>query len=122
MQRKVVLALIAFLALASAVFAVETGTEKMSLKIEGMDCGKCAQKIETALKAVPGVKDAHVSLLKETADVEATKGVTVASLSDAVNKAGYAVAGQKNVAAHKSGDCGKKCPMMDKHKDDKQHG
>ncbi|HEX4495503.1 MAG TPA: heavy metal-associated domain-containing protein [Thermoanaerobaculia bacterium] len=122
MQRKVVLTLVAFLALAMAAFAVETSTEKVTLKIEGMDCGKCAEKIETALKAVPGVKDAHVSLLKETADVEVNKGVTVASLSDAVNKAGYAVAGQKAAPAHKVGDCGKKCPMMNKPPADKQPG
>lgn len=122
MQRKALLALVGFLVLAMAAFAVETTTEKMSLKIQGMDCGKCAEKIETALKAVPGVKDAHVSLLKETADVEVNKGVTVAALSDAVNKAGYAVAGQKNAPAHKAGDCGAKCPMMNKHKDGKQSG
>jgi len=116
MQRKVALTLIAFLALASAIFAAEAVTEKISLKIEGMDCGKCAAKIESALKEVSGVKEASVSLLKETADVQVTKGVTVASLTEAVNKAGYTVAGQKNIAAHKHGDCGQKCPMMDKHK------
>jgi copper chaperone CopZ len=122
MQRKVVLTLVGFLVLAMAAFAAETATEKVTLKIEGMDCGKCAEKIETALKAVPGVKDAHVSLLKETADVEVAQGVKVAALSDAVNKAGYAVAGQKNGPAHKSGDCGMKCPMMNKHKGEKQPG
>jgi copper chaperone CopZ len=119
MQRKITLALVVLLALAAAVFAAEAATEKISLKIEGMDCGKCAEKIETALKSVDGVKDARVSLLKETADVEATKNVTVASLTEAVNKVGYAVAGQKNTAEHKAGDCGKKCPMMEKHK---EHG
>jgi copper chaperone CopZ len=119
MQRKITLALVVLLALATAVFAAGSTTEKISLKIEGMDCGKCAEKIETALKSVDGVKDAHVSLLKETADVEAAQGVTVASLTEAVNKVGYAVAGQKNTAEHKAGDCGKKCPMMEKHK---EHG
>lgn len=122
MQRKIVLSLVVLLAFATAIFAAEMATEKISLKIEGMDCGKCAEKIETALKAVSGVKDAHVSLLKETADVEVNKGVTVAALTNAVNGAGYSVEGQKNATAHKKGDCGKKCPMMDKHKDDQPHG
>lgn len=123
MQRKIVLALIGLLVLAMAAFAAETATEKVSLKIVGMDCGKCATKIETALKTVPGVKAAHVSLMNETADVEMSKGVTMAALSDAVNKAGYGVAGQKNPPAHKAGDCGAKCPMMEKHKGgDKQPG
>ena len=121
MQRKMVLAFVALLALATAVFAVDT--EKVSLKIEGMDCGMCAQKIEAALKGVPGVKEAHVSLLRESADVEMNKGVPMASLTEAVNKVGYHVAGQKNAGTgHKSGDCGAKCPMDAKDKAKQQHG
>ena len=124
MQRKVVLTLVALLALATAVFAAQTGaTEKVSLKIEGMDCGMCAQKIEAALKGVPGVKEAHVSLLRESADVEMNKGVPMASLTEAVNKVGYHVAGQKNAGTgHKTGDCGAKCPMDAKDKAKQQHG
>jgi P-type Cu+ transporter len=117
MQRKVVVALIGALAIATAVLAAETATKKVSLKIEGMNCGMCAQKIETALKAVPGVKEADVSLLNETAEVEAEATVTVAALSEAVNKAGYAVAGEKDhEVAHKGKDCDDECPMKKKGK------
>jgi len=123
MQRKVIVTLVVLLALATAAIAVETGLEKVSLKIEGMDCGMCAQKIESALKGVPGVKEAHVSLLRETADVEMNKGVSMASLTEAVNKVGYHVAGQKNAGTgHKTGDCGAKCPMDAKDKAKQQHG
>jgi Cu+-exporting ATPase len=120
MQRKIAAALIGVLALATAVMAAEAATEKVSLKIEGMNCGKCATKIETELKAVPGVAAADVSLLNESAEVVVNKGVTVAALTAAVNKAGYRVAGQKDqeaAQAHKDGtDCGKKCPMHSKEK------
>ena len=113
MRRKIVLALVGALALATAVLAAET--KAISLKIEGMNCGMCAKKIEAALMAVPGVKEADVSLLNETAEVEAEPTVTVAALSEAVSKAGYSVAGDKDhEAAHKDKDCGDECPMKKK--------
>jgi copper chaperone CopZ len=118
MQRKIIVALIGAFALAMAAMAGEPATNKVSLKIEGMNCGMCAEKIETALKAVPGVKDAHVSLLKETAEVEADTTVTVAALSAAVKEAGYSVASDQKEAKAKKKDCAKKCPMMkQKHED-----
>lgn len=117
MQRKIGVALIAILALATALVAAETTLNHVSLKIEGMNCGMCAKKITAALKAVPGVKDAHVSLLKETAEVEAEEKVTVAELSAAVAKAGYTVAGDPNKAeVKKEKDCDDECPMKDKPK------
>ncbi|MGL1765673.1 cation transporter, partial [Vibrio parahaemolyticus] len=33
----------------------------LKLRIEGMDCGACALKIENALKRLPGVSDVNVN-------------------------------------------------------------
>lgn len=43
---------------------------KTELKIEGMSCGHCVKAVETALKAVDGVKSVHVSLEEGKATVE----------------------------------------------------
>ena len=34
--------------------------------IEGLDCANCAAKIETAVKALPGVKNASVSFMQQS--------------------------------------------------------
>lgn len=64
----------------------------MELKVSGMHCVDCAQKVETALKAVPGVSAAHVHYLKRraTVTVEAPT-VAVEPLREAVQAAGYDV-------------------------------
>ena len=41
-----------------------------TLKITGMSCGGCVSKIEGALKAVPGVNSAKVSLANREATVQ----------------------------------------------------
>lgn len=38
------------------------GTSALKLRIEGMDCGSCAAKIETAMRRLPGVADVAVNL------------------------------------------------------------
>ncbi|MBU4610337.1 cadmium-translocating P-type ATPase [Achromobacter sp. GG226] len=38
----------------------------LKLRIEGMDCGSCAVKIENALKRIPGVSDIQVSYAQES--------------------------------------------------------
>jgi len=44
-------------------------TESMVLKVEGMHCGGCVRSVTNAIKRVTGVKEAEVSLEKETASV-----------------------------------------------------
>jgi copper chaperone CopZ len=62
---------------------------KRTIRIEGMSCMHCKMRVENALKAVPGVKNAVVDLGKGTADVTASDNVLNESLSAAVRKAGY---------------------------------
>ncbi|HYF09931.1 MAG TPA: copper ion binding protein, partial [Acetobacteraceae bacterium] len=80
-------------ALAAAVdeagYAVPIETHR--LRIGGMTCATCAQRIEHALSRVPGVLDAHVNLAAETAEVRALAGTGEAPLARAVVEAGYQV-------------------------------
>lgn len=75
----------------SAVGAAEKASlEKLALKVEGMYCGACEVKVQSALKKIPGVKKAKVSLKEEEAIVTYKKGkVAIAQLIEAVKQVGY---------------------------------
>jgi len=60
-----------------------------TLAIEGMTCASCSNRVEKALKKLPGVISAEVNLAMETAKVQGTKGVTLPKLIAAVIAAGY---------------------------------
>jgi P-type Cu+ transporter len=63
---------------------------KVTLKLGGMSCAACANSIETALLAVPGVKDGSVNFGVEQATVTYdAQQVTVQELQNAVAEAGY---------------------------------
>jgi len=67
----------------------------LSLQVTGMTCASCVLRVEKALKAVPGVQDASVSLATEQASVRADDSVSPGTLAAAVRKAGYEVATQR---------------------------
>ncbi|KQT87462.1 heavy metal translocating P-type ATPase [Aurantimonas sp. Leaf443] len=80
--------------LASAIRAVEAAGyavpgESLDLAISGMSCASCAGRVERALGAVPGMREASVNLATQRARVLAPRGTDPASLVDAVAKAGY---------------------------------
>lgn len=62
--------------------------EKVSLKIEGMSCASCVNKVESSLLKVPGVIRAQVNLATESALVEFSHA-PLQDLQNAVSKAGY---------------------------------
>ena len=62
------------------------------LQVTGMSCASCVMRVERALEAVAGVKEASVNLATEEASVSADASVTADSLAAAVRKAGYDVA------------------------------
>ncbi len=68
-----------------------TLTHPIQLQITGMTCASCVMRVEKTLKAVAGVRDAHVNLATEQASVDAP-GIGTAALTQAVRKAGYDVA------------------------------
>jgi Au+-exporting ATPase len=65
----------------------DVADEKIELAIEGMTCASCVSRVEKALKAVTGVKDANVNLATERATV--TGHVNVDVLIKAIDQAGY---------------------------------
>ncbi|WP_159587642.1 heavy metal translocating P-type ATPase [Chelativorans xinjiangense] len=76
-------------AIKDAGYGVET--ESIDFSIEGMSCASCVGRIETSLKAVPGVTDATVNLATGKASVEIVSDVVgVADLETAVERLGYA--------------------------------
>ena len=79
------------------------------LKVTGMSCGGCVSTIEGALKAVPGVSSAKVSLADHEATVQFSEGQTShEQLQSAIEKAGYGVqtVGLAATAPAKGGCCG----------------
>jgi len=71
----------------------ETKTvETASISIEGMRCGSCSTKVETALAGQAGVKTVSVNFETKSATVEYYPAKVVkAELIKAVSEAGFAV-------------------------------
>jgi copper chaperone CopZ len=84
----------------------DVGRDQLALiKIEGMHCHKCEQKIQKALTRHPGVHEVEVDFASGQASVlYDQKSVTVAKLMEAVNGAGYRATGfsqrQADCATH----------------------
>lgn len=77
----------------------DSGTVEMSLKITGMSCASCVNKVEKALKDLPGVASAVVNLATESARVEYYPGlVEKTDIKRAVEELGYKV-GEKHLDA-----------------------
>lgn len=63
--------------------------QNFEFQVEGMSCASCVGRVEKALSAVPGVKEASVNLAIERATVQTAEGVSFAQLIAAIQKAGY---------------------------------
>ena len=64
--------------------------ETITLDISDMSCASCAAKVESALRALPGVIEASVNLASETAQVQTLRGaVAPVDLVHTVRQAGY---------------------------------
>lgn len=62
----------------------------LRLQIEGMTCASCVNRVERALRKVPGVTEAEVNLATETAEVQSgSQPLDADVLTAAVAKAGY---------------------------------
>ncbi|WP_346427313.1 heavy metal translocating P-type ATPase [Caulobacter sp. 17J65-9] len=83
-------------AVAEAIRAIgyEPVESTIDLKIGGMTCASCVNRVERALKAVPGVLDASVNLATERASVRALEGaVPFDVLAATVAATGYEAEG-----------------------------
>lgn len=81
-MKKVLLSLVAFVAVASA-------DQLVNLKIDGMMCPACVKNVKGSLNDVKGVKDTSVYLKEGRAEVKAADGTKAETMCDAVKKAGY---------------------------------
>jgi len=63
----------------------------LQLPILGMTCASCVGRVEKALKSVPGVQEVTVNLATESASVVTASNVSLPSLTQAVERAGYNV-------------------------------
>lgn len=65
-------------------------TQETTLKVEGMHCEGCTQRVTNVLERLNGVQTADVELENETARVEHTPTApSVDEMKEAVEKAGY---------------------------------
>ncbi len=67
----------------------------IQLAVTGMTCASCVFRVEQAIKAVAGVRDASVNLATERATVNlAAVGGSLQAVADAIRNAGYEVANE----------------------------
>ena len=71
--------------------ATASPQHQLTLGIAGMSCASCVARVEKALSAVPGVRQASVNLANESARVTADLPLDVPVLQKAVEKAGYSL-------------------------------
>lgn len=65
--------------------------QTIELEVSGMTCDHCVHSVTNALKDVPGVADAEVSLERKAATVRGD-GIETAALIAAVEEEGYEAA------------------------------
>ena len=66
--------------------------EKMTLKIEGMGCAKCSEKVTRALGSIDGISDVSVSLDDNAASFALAAPATREKAVEAIEDVGYDVA------------------------------
>ena len=73
---------------------------KQTFDVTGMSCAACSARVTKAAQSVPGVEEALVNLLKNSMDVSYDGNpVTIAAISEAVEKAGYGATPRPSAAA-----------------------
>lgn len=65
-------------------------SDTVTFGVEGMTCDHCVQRVERALRALPGVKEVSVDRTRALARVSFDRSaVDVPAMHDAVLKSGY---------------------------------
>ena len=95
----------ASLAARAANAAPESLAEGLRLPIAGMTCASCVARVEKALSAVPGVREASVNLATEAATIKVASPVTMEALAKAVERAGYEIAREETDLAIRGMTC-----------------
>ncbi|MDD3398246.1 MAG: heavy metal-associated domain-containing protein [Candidatus Methanomethylophilaceae archaeon] len=64
--------------------------EELAIRVEGMRCGCCSLKIESALRSLPGITFVKVDLIKKEARVVLdTTVIDPAKVLERIEKLGY---------------------------------
>ncbi|QFU14732.1 heavy metal translocating P-type ATPase [Microvirga thermotolerans] len=66
-------------------------SDRLRYRVEGMDCGSCARKIETALTRVPGVSDISITTTTETLRLRVAEASTGEQVEKVVRDLGYGI-------------------------------
>jgi len=65
--------------------------QEFVIKVEGMSCAHCENRVKKALLGVPGVSEASVDLAGKSATAKAGDGVSLQTLVDAITDVGFDV-------------------------------
>ena len=65
--------------------------QEFIIKVEGMSCSHCENRVKKALLGVSGVTEASVDLAGKTASAKAEDGVSLKALTDAITDVGFDV-------------------------------
>ena len=77
---------------------------RCDLPVQGMTCASCVLRVERALKATPGVQEAHVNLVTRRASVVFDRAATgPEALARAIEAVGYEVPRAAAVTAQRPG-------------------
>ena len=99
-----ILSFVFIMILAVSVVSV-AADKKVEIKVDGMTCNGCVNKVKTTLEKADGVKSAEVSLKENSAVILYDDSKTdEASLKKAINTTGFKAVDAKE--AKKAGDCG----------------
>ena len=72
----------------------QTAFQSATIAIQGLHCQNCAQKVQKALTATPGVVEAQVDLSQNSAQIRFDpQSVTIAKLMQAITQTGYPATG-----------------------------
>jgi copper chaperone CopZ len=69
--------------------AIITIQHAFSIRVEGMACDSCVERVEKAIRATPGVVSASVNLATKRAEVTFSGVPDIAAVIAAVGVAGY---------------------------------
>lgn len=67
--------------------------EGVHLKVKGMTCQGCAERVKSNLSQLPEVKETSIDWKKGSVDTKVTKGSDHKALKDSIEKAGFTVSG-----------------------------
>lgn len=96
-NRQIVVFLILACVMTFGSIAASAATATVTIRVEGMHCGNCAESIKKKLKATAGVEDVRISFEKKEAWVKFDdQKITVVKLREVINSTGFKAVEEKS--------------------------